>query len=753
MRTLRPAALALVTALAVAVGPRALAEDAAPGAATPPDLQAKASIRARLVEGRLIPGQKGEIEVVIALQDPRVHIEAAAANLKWSAPAQPGVEIGLDKVVITPEPTVHETEWGDTLHYHVGTFEARLPVRLKAEAPADAVAVVEIRYIQCSEESCGSPLLERLEIPLAGGPPQAALGAFRARRASVARGGAAVGVRLEEDPSRLVVRVEPDFGHHVYLPPKGENGVPIAVGVIGGAGVRWGEIVIPEGGEQHDPVEIEIPVTLGDEAEQLAVTVSWQACSGLGCLNPEEETFTFVREAPGGAAPPAGADAPVEAAPGAAAFPVVEDDAFEGGIEAESLIQEKLRETGLLVTLLLVFGVGAGLTFTPCVFPIIPLVVATIAGGQSIPKRRLLVLLGVYVLGLAMAFATMGVVAALTGSSISAAFESPLFIGGMALFFIVLSFGMLGLFELQPPQWLMRLQGGAQARGGSVLGAFMLGVLGAVLASPCTGPVIVGMLAATAATHDVLLGFSLFFTFGLGMGVIIALFGMANMALRPGPWMVWVRYVFGVLLFGGAMFYIANSALLATHLLWIAGIAVAVLSGALLFWHVTHREREPKAVGAKRGVVVSALYVGVLALVMFLNRQVEGLHFDRVRDVADLRARVAEATAQGKPVILDIWATWCQKCKEYDRVMAGDADLQARLADWVRLKIDVTDDQRNALRDAIGAPRNAQPWLAFIDAQGRLRKAAGAPWLGDGSGDDHKVAANRLRERLQRLAP
>ncbi|MGE0190962.1 MAG: cytochrome c biogenesis protein CcdA [Planctomycetota bacterium] len=757
------AALVLaLLAIPVLASPGQTAED-------PPNLQQPAAVSAKLEEGGLIAGQKGTLVVTFTLSDERTRIQDR--NLFWTVVPQTGVEVELDKRVRDPQPIRHETEWGDVEYFNTGTFHMRIPVRRLAEAPEEAAVVLQVEQIICYAEGCGAKLpAATIRVPLAKPTPARTARPMKANKPFVRRGGATVKVELLEEPSRVRVRFEPDWGHHIYLPPQGESGIPIGIGVRGGEGVKFGEVKIPEGGEVHDPVDVEIPVEVTEDAESFTVTPSWQACQDAGsCLSPDREDFVFLRAAePAGAAgtsdggqgTDAGAGGTVEQAAaeetplGEIAFPVREGDAFEGGLESESLVQQKLREGGLLLTLLFVFLVGAGLTFTPCVFPIIPLVVATIAGGKSVTKGRLLALLAVYVLGLSLAFAAMGVVAAFTGASLSAAFESPLFIGGMALFFIVLAFGMLGLFELQPPQWLMRVQGSAQSRGGSYVGAFLLGGLGAVLASPCTGPVIVGMLTATAQSKDALLGFELFFTFGVGMGSVIALFGLANLALRPGPWMVWVRYIFGVLLFGGAMFYVANSALLPRTALWAAGIAVAVLSGLLLAWHVVKREREPMAIGAKRGVIVTAFYVGALALVMYLNRPVDGLPWIYIKDRPHLVAEVADAKAKGQPVLIDLWAQWCQKCKEYDHVMADDADLQKRLAGWKRLKIDLTDDSlRNDLRDAVGAKRGQQPWLAFIDKTGTLWKDAGAGWLGEATGgkSEHEVAADRLRERLERV--
>ena len=758
------AALLLVSLVSLVVAGPGRAAD------TPPDLQKPATVAAKLEEGGLIAGQKGTLVVTFTLSDERTRIQVP--NLKWKVIPQEGVEVDLEKRKRDPEPTRHETEWGDIEHFNTGTFHVRIPVRLLADAPEDAAVVLEVSQIICSEEACGAQLPPAtIRVPLSKPKPARTARPMKPKKPSARRGGVTVKVELLEEPSRVRVRFEPEFGHHIYLPPAGESGIPIGIGVRGGDGVKFGEVKIPEGGETHEPVEVEIPIEVTEEAETFTVTPSWQSCTDFGCLSPESEDFVFLRgaEPPGGAGTSDGGtsdgtdtsgggtveQAAADDTPKAEiAFPVREGETFEGGLESESLVQQKLREGGLLLTLLFVFLVGAGLTFTPCVFPIIPLVVATIAGGKTVTKGRLLSLLAVYVLGLSLAFATMGVVAAFTGASLSAAFESPLFIGGMALFFIVLAFGMLGLFELQPPQWLMRVQGSAQSRGGSYLGAFLLGGLGAVLASPCTGPVIVGMLTATAQSKDALLGFELFFTFGVGMGSVIALFGLANLALRPGPWMVWVRYIFGVLLFGGAMFYVANSQLLDRTWLWVGGVLVAVLSGVLLAWHVVHREREPKPIGVKRGVIVTAFYVGALALVMYLNRPAGGLPWTYVKDLDHLKAEVADATAKGQPVLVDFWATWCQKCKEYDHVMADDADLQKRLAGWKRLKVDLSDDSlRNDLRDAVGASRGEQPQLAFIDKTGTLWKDAGAGWLGEATGGktEHEVAADRLRERLERV--
>ena len=701
----------------------------------PFNLKTPATFRATLDPVDLAPGAKGHVVLEVTLGDESIHIKQE--NLRVQESEQEGLTVDTKSVVTIPEAVRHDDEWGGTYYIHTGTFQVRIPVAVAEDFPSDGILAIGLKYGQCNKFGCGPLMPATIKVPLLG----AGGGADVEQVANVPGGSFKVSARKLADPDRIVVRWEPSFGVHGYLPPKGDVGLPISAEGQADAGVTWSDFDYPEGEQFHEPVEVSIPFTATKDAKQLRVRATWQGCTASGCQAPGRHEFVWPLAGAATVETQTGDDTPV----GVVVLPTIEGEGLTTSeAQSSNFIKERIEKNGLLLTLLFVFSIGAGLTFTPCVFPIIPLVVATIAGGQAIARKRLLTLLGVYVLGLSLAFATIGVIAALTGGSMSAAFQSPYFIGGMSLFFIVMAFGMIGLFELQPPQWLMKLQGGAQQKGGSVLGAFLLGVLGAVLASPCTGPVIVAMAAATATTGDTVLGFILFFVFGLGMGAIIALFGSVNMALRPGPWMVWVRYIFGVLLFGGAMWYLASNGLAPQWVIAVFGVAIIALAVFLLARHLQHKEGESPARARAQSLKVGVLKLAALALVLFLTRPAGGIGWDKLTSVDQLIAAVKDANAAGKPVVVDFWANWCAKCKEYDHVFAGDDDLQAKLAQVVRLKVDQTDKNFPELRDALGVPRGQSPLLVFIDTQGRIVTKATTGWP-DG---DAELAGNWVRARL-----
>lgn len=455
---------------------------------------------------------------------------------------------------------------------------------------------------------------------------------------------------------------------------------------------------------------------------------------------------------PAGAAPdapgaPAGG-APAGAGPGPGGAPVPGGLAAQGGSDDEAgLVGTWYRESGLLV-LGLLFLVGVGLAFTPCVLPIIPITISVIGGGRAVPKGRLTALLGTYVGGLTLTYGGLGVFAAFVGGSMSAAFREPLVIVAISGLFFFLALAMLGVFELQPPQWLARLQGGAQRRAGSYVGAFMFGCLAAVIASPCTGPFIAGMALVAAQQQDPVLGFSMFAALALGMGAVFFAAGSLNLLMRPGPWMVWVRYGFGVILFGAAIYYLANQQLIVPPVSYaLAGLGALI--GCLgIARHLRHREGAEPREAWRRGVAVGSVLALAGLGVAFLTRPIvvpEDLRWTKIRDKEHLLAAVEDAAREGRPVVVDVWATWCYYCKEYDKVMLGSEALKERLRRVVRLKLDVTDDMFPDIRQGLGIPADAQPYLVFIDPKKRIHRGVDIQeWWGDQS-------EARLKQSLDRV--
>jgi thiol:disulfide interchange protein DsbD len=315
--------------------------------------------------------------------------------------------------------------------------------------------------------------------------------------------------------------------------------------------------------------------------------------------------------------------------------------------------------------------------------------------------------------------------------------------------------GMIGIFELQPPAWMEKIRGGAAQKSGTLIGSFLVGAVAALVASPCTGPFVVSMLTFAATMGSPGIGFLLLFVLGLGMGAVFFAAGSLNLLARPGPWMVWVRYAFGVILFGVALYFLSSNRLLprvpllGTDLgIYVLGFGLAVLTWWGLARHLVKKEGERVGIARRRGAGMAVALVLVTGIVAQLTSHAapaaaasggelaatasEG--WIRLRDVDHLQAEVARAKKEGRPVIVDVWATWCNYCKEFDHVIESDPHLTAQIGKFVRLKIDestAAPADNDPLRVAAGLPKTGQPCMAFFDQEGRIRKAAQvAGWFG-----------------------
>ena len=705
MRARPLATIFAVSTLLLGIAAPGHAEDATPAEkAAPKEGKAvedyKLALTGRVEPADLGPGRTGTYVVTLELRD-KLHV--LKDNLSVKPVETPGVVYGE---VELPELHTFENEWGDKVEEWKKDIDIRVHVEVAKDAAPETRLGLEVTYMACSDVTCGPQYKSRVFLTLGekAGPTISS---------PVGDSGAVVSLTIDEEKGEAVVRFEPKFGFHVY----GTSiniGEPIEVHPQAVDGVTWGEFEIPSEAKIHEPVEIRIPFTREDDAKEVSVKTKHAACSQF-CLEPFEGQLRAVW----GEDPVLVEDVIEEnlAERGDLEFAVVETDEFVGEKAKDSqYISDLVRDKGLLLALGVVFVIGLGLALTPCVLPVIPMMVAAIGGGGNIPKGRLARLLLTYVAGLSLAYGSIGLVSAFTGSQVSAIFDQPAVQWGMVIFFTVMALGMLGIIEFQPPQWLMRLQGSAQSKGGSYIGALLLGVMGAILASPCTGPVIAGMVVFTANTGDALTGFTLFTTLGLGVGAVFFAFGSLNFALRPGPWMVWVRYAFGVLLFAGAMYYVALNGLMPFEVFLAVGIAIALLAGFLLARHLIHKLREdPKKAWSHAGWV-SGLFLVALGVVAYLNRPTDRkVEWTYITSRAELLEEVGRAAEAGKPVVVDFWATNCYYCKEYDKLFARDDDLYQKFQQIAALKVDLTGGEKPDIRGALGVPPSQRPFIVFID--------------------------------------
>jgi len=396
-----------------------------------------------------------------------------------------------------------------------------------------------------------------------------------------------------------------------------------------------------------------------------------------------------------------------------------------------------LLKGGDFWTIILGFlGVGVLLAFTPCVFPMVPIISGIIAGeGHAATHSRSFLLSLSYVLGMAITYTAAGIAAGLSGTLLSSALQNVWVLTAFALLFVLLALSMFGFYELQLPSALQTKLADASNRigGGKMSGTFLMGALSAVIIGPCVAAPLAGALLYIGQTRDVMLGGSALFAMAIGMGVPLLLVGMSAGSLLPkaGAWMESVKRFFGVLLLGMAIWIVSPllpaialmlmvSALLIVSAIYMSAIdpLPAHARGAHRFW---------KGIGVIALVAGVALLIGALSGGRDLLQPLSALRlagaapegpvarFERVKTLVELDARVATAK---RPVMLDFYADWCVSCKEMERFTFSDPMVQAKFAGMLLLQADVTanDDADKAMlrRFHLVGP----PGIIFFDARG-----------------------------------
>ena len=418
-------------------------------------------------------------------------------------------------------------------------------------------------------------------------------------------------------------------------------------------------------------------------------------------------------------------------------------DALTEPQDTDHQVEQLLASGKLWLVVAGFFGFGLLLAFTPCVFPMLPILSGIIVGQDKHPGRAHAFYLSLaYTLGMAITYAMAGVAAGLSGHLISNALQNPWALGFGALLFVVLALSMFDVYELRLPSTLETSVATATNRikGGKFIGVFMMGALSALLVSPCVAAPLAGALLYIGNTHNVWLGGMALFAMAMGMGMPLLALGLSAGTLLPkaGGWMTTVRNFFGVVMLGMAIWIVTPVIPVAVSMaLWavlLVGVAIFLSALESLPHHVSTAQRLGKAVGVISLVMGVALLIGALAghrdllqpLAGFQNqsaaqKEESALPFKRIKNLAELESAIQKESLSATPryVMLDFYADWCASCKEYERTTFTDARIQKALSQVVLLQADVTensdDDHQLLARFGLYGP----PGIMFFDRKGR----------------------------------
>ena len=482
----------------------------------------------------------------------------------------------------------------------------------------------------------------------------------------------------------------------------------------------------------YNTVSFSYPIT--ETVQDGVVKLRYQGCASAGLCYPPTTKVIYLNEIQG-------ANVTGELSGGETQASQASDQTVSEQYDLANLLQS---DENLPLTLLLFFALGIGLAFTPCVFPMYPIVSGIVIGqGKDIKMSRAFTLAFVYVQGMAIMYSLLGLVVASAGVQFQASLQSPYILGTFIVVFVALAAAMFGAYEIQlPSKWQEKVSGmsNAQQRG-SLVGVFVMGILSGLIASPCTTAPLTGVLIFIAQSGDMTLGFLALYALSLGMGIPLIIFAMTGGKLLPkaGNWMNIIKTTFGFMLLAVAIVFVER--------LWNSDYSMLLWSalglGAFSYYQVVN---QPSAATFAKGVRTLVIFLGLFVSAMLgynaLFGQSSG-HYEAtgtsagvtsqttshptfmvVKNLEDFEQKLAAANAEGKSVMVDLYANWCVACKEFEKYTFVDPAVIDALSNTVWMQIDLTDNTPTNLAfqdafDVLGLPTI----LLFDEAGNELTKA------------------------------
>ncbi len=543
-----------------------------------------------------------------------------------------------------------------------------------------------------------------------------------------------------EDPGHLRLQWQVAPGYYMYRNK-------IGLELQDAEGVALGPVNLPPGEFKEDEFFGRVQVYHGDvdvlvplrrtlaEASDLVLKASFQGCAERGVCYPPMKRETRLSLPP--------------LLESASALPAAIPDAGESP-PTEELVAEHDRIAATMArgnlgwTIATFFGFGLLLAFTPCIFPMIPILSGIIVGhGKAITARKAFLLSLIYVLAMSVTYTAAGVLAGLFGGNLQATFQDPWILSAFAAIFVLLALSMFGFYDLQLPS---RLQSrltelSNRQQGGRFAGVAVMGFLSALIVGPCVAPPLAAALIHIGQTGDAVLGGLSLFALSMGMGAPLIVIGTSAGKLLPkaGPWMDTIKAVFGVGMLAVAIVLLERIVLAEVAMfLWGTLLIIsAIYMGALRLlpegasgWRKLWQGLGVVMLGYGSLMLIGAAAGGKDTLqplrgLGFAAGEAEQRHLDfqSIKTLADLEREVATASARSQPVMLDFYADWCVTCKEMEKYTFSDPKVIDALKGFVLLQADVTanDEQDQALLQGhFGLP--GPPSIMFYGADGQERK-------------------------------
>ena len=543
----------------------------------------------------------------------------------------------------------------------------------------------------------------------------------------------AFGFDYEQTENKLIIRWTIAEGYYLY-----KKQFKTAT-----KGVTLSEPSFPESQQIEDEFfglsdvffdDMEMVYTIDAAQKDASVKIRFQGCASAGLCYPPTTQVVFL-------------DAVNESGSSSNTRALKDNSASQNSTAPVSaqfnLADELLSDQSIFISLGVLALLGLGLAFTPCVYPMYPILSSIVIGKgkQQVSSSQAFALSFVYVQGMAITYSIIGLIVASAGVQFQAALQNPILLGVFIVLFVLLALAMFGLYEIQLPQkWQEKLNNLSNGqKQGNYVGVFVMGVVSGLVASPCTTAPLTAVLMVVAQSDSLLFGFAALYALSMGMGIPLILFGVTGGKLLPkaGNWMNVIKATFGFMMLTVAIIFVERIFVSDwTNLLW------AVLGLSLFsYWFTVNLNTQMSfAKGVRTLISAAGLIIAVIFTLVSLQKlnlapaligsstpheaKSEHPEFEVVRNLADFEAKLASANSNGQTVMLDLYADWCVACKEFEKYTFPDPAVVEALSSAVWMQIDLTDNTPDNIAFQEAFNITGLPTILFFNEQGQeLRRS------------------------------